>query len=112
MQANPTYAYVRFPNGRESTVSLRDLAPCPSEENKDVSDVEVSGSQVDVLANDDKCSGRRPTSTESIDHSEGTGHEIKSEIRLNKEKSRSRVFNNSSIAKKAKPSQPPKRWRY
>lgn len=27
--ANPTYARVRYPGGRESTVSLRDLAPCP-----------------------------------------------------------------------------------
>jgi len=26
---NPTYAYVRHNNGRESTVSLSDLAPCP-----------------------------------------------------------------------------------
>ena len=28
LQANPQYAYVQFPNGRESTVSLKDLAPC------------------------------------------------------------------------------------
>jgi len=26
---NPTYAHIRYPDGRESTVSLRDLAPCP-----------------------------------------------------------------------------------
>ena len=24
-----TYAHIRYPDGRESTVSLRDLAPCP-----------------------------------------------------------------------------------
>lgn len=30
IEANPEYAHVRFPNGRESTVSLRDLAPLPS----------------------------------------------------------------------------------
>ena len=29
LSANPTYAHVRYPDGRESTVSLRDLAPCP-----------------------------------------------------------------------------------
>ena len=28
LQANPQYAYVQFPNGRESTASLKDLAPC------------------------------------------------------------------------------------
>ena len=28
---NPTYANVRFSDGRESTVSLRDLSPCPTE---------------------------------------------------------------------------------
>ena len=27
IEANPEYAHVKFPNGRESTVSLRDLAP-------------------------------------------------------------------------------------
>ena len=29
LQANPQYAFIRFHDGRESTVSLRDLAPCP-----------------------------------------------------------------------------------
>ena len=29
-EANPTFARVRFPDGHESTVSLQDLAPCPS----------------------------------------------------------------------------------
>ncbi len=28
LEANPEYAFVRFRNGHESTVSLRDLAPC------------------------------------------------------------------------------------
>ena len=26
---NPTYAHIRYPGGRESTVSLKDLSPCP-----------------------------------------------------------------------------------
>lgn len=30
LEANPTFANIRYPNGRESTVSLRHLAPCPS----------------------------------------------------------------------------------
>ena len=28
-EVNPSYAYVRYPDGRECTVSLQDLAPCP-----------------------------------------------------------------------------------
>ena len=27
---NPTYAHIRYPDGRESTVSLKDISPCPS----------------------------------------------------------------------------------
>ena len=27
--ANPTYAHIRYPDGRQSSVSLKDLAPCP-----------------------------------------------------------------------------------
>ena len=26
---NPTYAHIRYPDGRESTVSFKDLSPCP-----------------------------------------------------------------------------------
>lgn len=29
LDSNPTYANVRNPSGRESTVSVRELAPCP-----------------------------------------------------------------------------------
>ena len=29
---NPAYAHIRYPDGRESTVSLKDLSPCPSPE--------------------------------------------------------------------------------
>ena len=31
INVNPTYAHIRYQNGREATVSLRDLAPCPQE---------------------------------------------------------------------------------
>jgi hypothetical protein len=30
IEANPEYAHVRFPNGRQSTVSIRDIAPLPT----------------------------------------------------------------------------------
>jgi len=29
LEANPSYAHVRYSNGREDTVSTSDLAPCP-----------------------------------------------------------------------------------
>ena len=29
---NPAYAHIPYPDGRESTVSLKDLSPCPSPE--------------------------------------------------------------------------------
>ena len=43
---NPTYAHIRHNDGRESTVSLSDLAPCPKEPNKLIaqSDPEISES--------------------------------------------------------------------
>ena len=28
IESNPEYAYVRYPDGKESTVSMRHLAPC------------------------------------------------------------------------------------
>ena len=37
IHANPQYARVRFRNGHESTISLRDLAPFPPEESLDLS---------------------------------------------------------------------------
>ena len=30
IEANSMYAYIRYPDGRESSVSIRDLAPCGS----------------------------------------------------------------------------------
>ena len=30
--ANPSYAHIRYSDGRESTVSLADLAPCPRDD--------------------------------------------------------------------------------
>ena len=47
IQANPTYAYVRYPDGRESTVSIKHLARCPKtvskeETSEDVNDVDMT----------------------------------------------------------------------
>ena len=41
---NPTYASIRYPNGREATVSVRDLSPCPRVNNDSTpeSDQDVS----------------------------------------------------------------------
>jgi len=30
LEANPTFAYIRFHDGKESTVSIKDLSLCPS----------------------------------------------------------------------------------
>ena len=30
MDINPSYAHIRYPNGRESAVSIKDLSACPS----------------------------------------------------------------------------------
>ena len=37
VHVNPSYAFVRYNDGRESSVSLRDLAPCPEVEDPRVS---------------------------------------------------------------------------
>ena len=39
IEANPQYAHVRFNNGRETTVSLCDLAPHPRQVNGDCNDL-------------------------------------------------------------------------
>ena len=48
---NPTYAHIRYKDGRESTVSLSDLAPCP----RNTSNIENSTLEFDEkLINDSK----------------------------------------------------------
>ena len=45
IDANPACAYVRFINGRETTVSIRDIAPCASSDvanNETVRDGDIS----------------------------------------------------------------------
>ena len=42
IHANPTYAHIKFPDGRESTASLKDLAKCPREEEPAAQEPELS----------------------------------------------------------------------
>ena len=54
-EANPLYARVRFSNGREGSVSVRDLAPCPqaySNESEDVGSENVLPNHEDIHNND------------------------------------------------------------
>ena len=43
-EANPLYARVKFPEGREGNVSLRDLAPCPNDDSVFIND-QLSGQE-------------------------------------------------------------------
>ena len=45
LELNPTYARVRLNNGRETSVSIRDLAPCCEEQGVET---DVSGSETPV----------------------------------------------------------------
>ena len=48
LHANPTYAHIRYPDGRESSVSLKDLAPCPqSSINNDIPEVNETRNIID-----------------------------------------------------------------
>ena len=48
LHANPTYAHIRYPDGRESSVSLKDLAPCPqSSSNNDIPEVNETRNIID-----------------------------------------------------------------
>ena len=55
---NPTYAHIRYKDGRESTVSLSDLAPCP----RNTSNIEHSESAVDK----ELSSESQPSQSETI----------------------------------------------
>ena len=48
LESNPRYAHIRYADGRESTVSLRDLAPAPLVESK-----ETSSTQSDIIPEQD-----------------------------------------------------------
>ena len=79
--ANPAYAYIRYPDVRQSSVSLKDLAPCPRENVTSGNPIEqapVSGrnSGMDVVQIEngmqdntvvDEIKGASPMSTSSED---------------------------------------------
>ena len=46
-EANPLFARVRFPDGRESTVSLKDLAPYPALADAHDSDISIDNSSLE-----------------------------------------------------------------
>ena len=54
---NPTYAHIRYKGGRESTVSLSDLAPCP----RNTSNIEHSELEVDKELSSDSQSSQSET---------------------------------------------------
>ena len=62
LEANPNFAQVRFPDGRESTVSVSDLAPCPKT-NKDTSDDSDSLS----LESQENATPAQPESNATVD---------------------------------------------
>ena len=64
MEANPQYAHVRLNDGRETTVSICDLAPyTPSTPNSDNSDQESPPLQEDETIDIDQLSGAPAEST-------------------------------------------------
>ena len=62
LEAYPNFAQVRFPDGRESTISVSDLAPCPKT-NKDASEVSDSLS----LESQENVTSAQPESNASAD---------------------------------------------
>jgi len=69
LEANPSYAHIRYPNGREDTVSTSDLAPCP-----DIR-IELSTPPVSTLEGENaetSCDVRPPTeldtATRQLEH--------------------------------------------
>ena len=53
INVNPTYADVRYQSGREATVSIRDLAPCPQPTDNDVDVMHVQPRVIDHEVNID-----------------------------------------------------------
>lgn len=63
-EANPLYAHVRYPDGRESTVSLRDLARCPPDKSTSQSLHQPTPSQQQPLSPPQQESGPSILNTE------------------------------------------------
>ena len=94
IHVNPTYANVRYPNGREVTVLLRDLSPCPvtdnfvSVEDHDADDVPPPSQQKDVSPADinQSVSANQEDNqnTEASNLPEPVPHELRRSSRSNK----------------------------
>ena len=95
--AYPNYAQVRFPDGRESTVSLRDLAPCPRspvESNEtEMRFVRTSDSMSDTVdsnvavrgpVNDNRCCNETSTEGNLTSGPEGAAPSLRRSSRTNK----------------------------
>ena len=55
MRATPNYATVRLPNGRKTTVSLKDVAPCTNANGNDIVNIDNENEEsenVNVNLND------------------------------------------------------------
>ena len=69
LTANPNYAIVKLPSGRETTVSLKDLAPCPPESPpmQSVNDQTVLQQDDDGPTVEDSCSSLLPDGNNRAD---------------------------------------------
>ena len=47
LHATPNYAIVRLPNGRETTVSLKDVAPCTSTNSNDIVNIDNENEELE-----------------------------------------------------------------
>ena len=59
IHTNPSYAFIKYPDGRESSVSLRDLAPCPADHQPEV----INITENDITRTNDEHSGALPDSS-------------------------------------------------
>ena len=69
LHATPNYAIVRLPNGRETTVLLKDMAPCTSADSNDIVNIDNENEEsenVNVNLND--VSNGSNMQNESIEH--------------------------------------------
>ena len=51
LEGNPNFSKVRFPNGRESNVSISDIAPCPRVVNKNTDQSSVTSPPQEQVEN-------------------------------------------------------------
>ena len=74
MEANPNSAHIRFPDGRESTVSVTDLAPCPSKtttfpESNTYYDEITNDAQPTTTSDSSPCQRHESISSDTFDNS-------------------------------------------